>query len=217
MTTKTDIANLAAQTIGIDQSIADIESDNSKLGVIVRRWYDHCRDEVLESYPWSFATKAVALATSTDDPLPGWSFAYTYPTDCLNALEVTTEAGARNANAYVYDADFYNRTALYFPRVPWRLALSSSAESRLILCDIEAAYLIYVARATSPVVYSRSFITALTMRLAAAISIPMRVDAGIAKAAAEQYQAWEFRARALMNNQGLSDPPVDSPSITVRD
>ena len=169
MTTKTDACNLALSNLAQDVFLADVDTDKSKAAYICNRWFDVCVDEVLEDFPWRFSETAVALSLSVDAPLPGWTYAYALPSDCVVPLEVMTSAGNRRATSFGYDSDFGYRNEFTPPRYPWRIALSADGESKLLLTDLQSAYLAYTRRLTNPSVWPASFLTAFSWRLAAAI------------------------------------------------
>lgn len=210
---KTDLCNLALDMIGSTHVIVDVDTETTPVAIVMRRWYDHCSNELLSGYPWAFATKTVAMTLSVNAPLPGWRYAYAHPGDCVNALEVTTAQGSRFAGA---PSDTFGSFDAAFPRAPWRVSLSSNGLERLINTDLSGAYLVYVSGTVTNSAFPAPFKTALILRLGAAVAVPLRVNAGIAQNVMDQYLQWEQRARAFNQNQSRPDRAAESASITVR-
>lgn len=118
--------------------------------------------------------------------------------------------------SYADQSPFLIESPYYGQRSPWRVSMSSDGASQRIQTDVASAFVVYVARATNAAIYPEIFISVFAMRLAAATGIVLKVDPSIARAAVENFMAWEVRARAFVQNQGQPDPRRESPSISVR-
>lgn len=75
------ICNFALTKCGQDRIAA--LSDNNARARAVNSCYDQLRQQELETYPWSFALKRVALAQAADAPAFGYTYAYDLPADFL--------------------------------------------------------------------------------------------------------------------------------------
>lgn len=209
--TKTQICNLALAHIGIDQGIANIDTEQSKAARLCRQFYPHLLDEILGDYEWTFATAAVKLATPTGDPPIGWSYQYAVPADCLSPIKVTDYSGARSWSRWSFD-----QTMINWPDVPFRLMRSASAGTRVIVTDLPEAYLVYTARIENTAEMSAAFISMLAWRLAVELAMPMAVEPNLRSDARQGLEA----ARQLATNKDardqVYDPTPDSPSVQVR-
>lgn len=108
MTSVTDIANRALQSIGTRTTITDAELANqtSNEAIQFNLIYTNMRDDLLRMAPWDCALKTANLTyissvpgtpenTSAATPLwvpgqpaPPWAYMYQYPVDCLRAVYI---------------------------------------------------------------------------------------------------------------------------------
>lgn len=73
-------------------------SDGSDAAKITDRLYDDIKALVMTMYPWSFATKKVQIARTTNTPVTEWNYEYQLPGDLLAgpiAVFNTSASGAR--------------------------------------------------------------------------------------------------------------------------
>lgn len=213
MASEVDICNLALFRIGQSLTIAAL-TETSNAARLCRTVYETCRDEVLEDFPWPFATKSVALAELTDTAPPGWTYQYAYPADCLHALRVCDDAGIRFVSRVPWCSD-ENFPPTY--RVPFRvMAGPDDANAKVIVTDLSPAYLYYVREVTDSRVFSPLFVSALAWRLAAEIGPPLQASTTIVKDAYAGYYSMRDRAAARAFNESTPDAEPESPSIAVR-
>lgn len=208
-----DICNMALARIGHSETIASLD-ERSKAAQSCTLFYDAARDFVLRDGVWNFATRAVQLAEVADATFPGWRYVYRYPTDCLQARQITTSAGTR-LTWYETDPTRSDRLLRWLPpRIPFEV--SSDDAGRLILTDLEEAYLVYTARITDPNLFDSMFVSALSWYLAVELVMPLSVDERRAARAERNYALVLSQAEAANLNEAQPDPPAESPSITAR-
>lgn len=80
------ICNMALVKLG-QEPISSLSSD-TKLARLCNAVFAPCRNEVLESHPWSFATKTMEMASVSDaeDTMGEWNYAYLKPADFLKMI-----------------------------------------------------------------------------------------------------------------------------------
>src|SRR5690242_16856180 len=87
-----DICNIALGRIGVDRTVVNLSTEQSKEARNCRRFYPMCRDITIEKAPWPFLVATVALAQISDnqdeDLLPGWGYQYAEPEGMASLLEV---------------------------------------------------------------------------------------------------------------------------------
>lgn len=217
MTTKVQICNLALGRIGVNQYIEDIDDPNDRARAC-KQFYDLCRQQALQDFPWNFARSVVALAELTTDPPPGWAYVYRYPADCLQVRALCDEAGngmRSSLNAVVRSWDEW--TMMASARYPWQVqADPNDLGSRLIATDLEDAYCWYTVDVTEPNQFSPLFASALAWRLAAELAGALRADARLRDAAEQQYAYIQSKAAAGSLNEEQADRMPESPSILAR-
>jgi hypothetical protein len=146
-----EICNIALSNLGAGTINALDEASQEGRQCNLR--YAIARDSALRAYPWNFATKIIALATSTET-IPGWTYVYAYPSDCLQARKVFSEVYNDPANPVVY-------------------RVLETATGKVIVCNISEAHLEYTAKITNPAEYDPQFIEALAWKLAMDLAVPL--------------------------------------------
>jgi hypothetical protein len=134
------IANLAVDILD-DYPLQDLDDE----GVVARflaRNFGPVRDELLEMYPWRFATGRY-LAPATDEPAFGWTYAAELPDDCVVPREIRT-GGKFNGRPVLFEHEGTVLLTDYTPPVP----------------------LIYTRRITDPAKFTPLFARCLATRLA---------------------------------------------------
>lgn len=176
MASAVDICNLALGHLGDDANISEIvPPDGSAQAEHCARFYPIARDELVGSHAWSFATKRVALAQLSTTELPAtWSYAYTLPSKCLNAIAVYLPVVA---NALVPVAQFAN-----FPPIPntpddtntQDFIVEALTDGTLVVfTNILGAQLRYIEQITDTTKFGPLVTTALARLLAAYLAGPI--------------------------------------------
>lgn len=212
MASMVDIFNQALGNIGIGYTIGD-PAEKTEQRRQCSRWYEHCRDECIRNFPWTWSRKAKQLEL-VDQVFPGYEYVYQYPDDCLFALAVMPQEGLRARFAWV---DVWNeRTQNQPARIPFELALRADGQSRVIVTDLAQAWLMQITQVKVTAVYDVDFVNMLGWRLAYAIAPALKVDAKLTRNAMDMYEAMRGRATANDFNEGYPDPEPEAPSISAR-
>ena len=168
MTTDLNIANMALTKIGA-RLIASFEA-NSQEARTCSALLDQSRKAALRAYPWNFASKNQTLAAiDVPDGYEKWGYAYGYPSDYVRALAIHDGGGGE----YPYDLAVYKNDA--------------GSNVRIILTDLEAAYLNYTALITDPGLYDSQFIESFVLYLAKEISWPLTKKHSVESAMLQKY------------------------------
>lgn len=209
-----DIANMALGRVGIGQAIQSL-GETSVNARTCNRFYEHCRDEVLRSFPWGIALYAEELAVVSDQDFPGYEYVYQQPDDCLRMLAVADEGGMRMVYHQVCAHwDRFHQLQRELP--PWRMALKADGASAVILTDTPDAWGFFIRRVTNTNVFPPDLTSLIAWRLAMEIAGPLQVKADLRADATRQYMGWASWAQATAFNEGHPDPAPDSPSIACR-
>lgn len=210
MTSQVTICNMALGNIGITQTIENI-NDNNERARVCKLYYDTMLAQLLRKHRPNFAQSVVALALVSGDAPPGWAYQYRYPTDCLFADELTDEDGAR------IRTENYDPSAVVIePRIPFEVRADPTSTGRIIVTDLEDAYLWYTKRITDPNQFDPEFVMGFSWALAAAIAMPLKVAPNVANYARNMAQAMagEAQTGSLSEAERLDDRM--SPSISGR-
>lgn len=173
------ICNLALSNIG-KMNISALSEPGAEAKAC-NQFYEHCRDILLQAYPWRFAGKTVALAELTNDKPGAWAHAYTRPNDCLNVRWVRPE---------------YSLTDQQPATQQEEISYPHDVEGGVIYCNLSPAFLRYTHRLTDVSRFSPLFVDALSWHLAVRLAMPLTKDP---KIRAEAYQlATKMQAAAEM-------------------
>lgn len=143
---ETAIANMAAQVLD-DIPLVSLD-DDTVVGRFASRQFGYVRDEVLRTYPWSFAKGRKVLTPNADKPEFDWAYAYTLPDDCLRLIELR-RSGTFNAT----------------PTTPYEL------EGRNVLTNVGPSLgIIYIKRVTDPTKFDPLFARVLGYTMAVMVA-----------------------------------------------
>lgn len=196
---ETDIANRALSKLG-EVRITDLNSDTTKGGRAMLHRFAHCRDSLLQSYPWRFALKRDSLAALTAAPAWGYSVAYQMPSDCLRFVTI---------GEYAVNAETVGLTVAVSS--DWG-AFDAPCEivGDQIHTDLTAPLNVeYVRQVTDTGLFPDLFSEALACRLAYdACEEITQSDTKKQAAAADAEEAWKMAARvdALQRPPGKRTP-----------
>lgn len=196
------ICNMALSRIGVSKPIASLDEASNEARQC-SLWYEQCRDEVLQAYPWKFARKVAALQ-ETGDAHPGWEYSFAYPNDCLTTLKLTDDAGDRIATSATSS----------LLKIAYDVVASSAG--KLIVCDQTGLYLHYTSRVESPAQFTPLFMSALAWRLAAELATPLAAKPDISAKAFESYMGVINEAVAHSLNEGYEGAENTTDLITGR-
>jgi len=141
-----EIANTALVMLGAPPITSF--SDASTQAQLAERLYDLTRDEVLESRPWTFATKRSTLTRASNPTGSEWLYSYTLPSDYLRLIQINKDEVATIQNKY-------------------------AIEGNKLLTDEASVEAIYVARITDATLYSPLFVETLTTKFALKMAGPL--------------------------------------------
>lgn len=144
--TETTICNLALGKLGAARIISLTEESPEAQACSLH--YPQTRDEVMRSHRWNFAIARSGLSELSTAPAFGWAHQYQLPEDCLRVLQV---------NGYEEDQAPDN----------WEV------EGRKLLTDESSVLVKFIARIEEVGLYDSLFIEALSLKLAAKLTIPL--------------------------------------------
>lgn len=217
MASPVQVCNRALSRIGIDQLIEDLNDPTNRAQACLQH-YDDCRIELLQDFPWGFAQKVVQLAEVADVTVPGWKYVYRYPSDCLRAQQVTDEAGGRGATGNIFrDIWAYDLPGEMLMRVPFSvMADPVTAGARVIVTDLELAYLWYTADVDDINQFPPLARSALSWKIASEIALNLRADTRLQQNAIQQYAWVVSQAQVGTQQEGTADKTPTPDTIRVR-
>jgi len=211
-----DIANMALAHIGVSNWISNLSTDDSDEADAVNAFLSITREQTLRDFPWPFATYTAdstlittaatnAFALYQEDPDEEWSFAYVYPTDCVEVRRI--QSGLRNDTVT--------------SRVPYRIKFygtTTTATGRLIYTDIEDAILEYTALVTDTSIYPPDFVMAWSYRIAWHIAprLANNYTPDMTKNLMQLYAIQIGKAKANSGNEEQQDRPPEAEWIQNR-
>jgi hypothetical protein len=163
MASQVDIINLALTRLAVRHiTTIDDASEPARQAKLV---WGMIRQSVLRDHPWGFALKSGAS-------VPGWSYAYLYPSDCLKVVKLYSESDTVSAQNY-------KKTAI---------SGAEGADDYIVLaCNTSGAIIDYIADIDKPALFDSMFIDALALRLAAELAKPLTGDNSKRQAMLQEY------------------------------
>lgn len=153
-----DICNLALAHLGNKAQVVSISPvDGSVEADYCARFYPIARDEIIEAGDWTFARTRATLALLSNNPSSAWSYAYALPSNCEVPRRIYTD-----------DASMHEDDSVDF-----------DVEGTTLLTNKSSAVLIYTRPIEDSTLFSSSFITSVSYKLAAYLAGPiLRGEAG---------------------------------------
>ncbi len=137
--------------------------------------YVPTRDEVLRAAMPNFATARASLARIADEtPDFGYDYFYQLPTNCLRVIGMDY-----SDNEYVIEGD-------------------------RLLCDYDTAKILYIWRVTDPNLFDSLFVTALAIRIASKLAVPVLRSRSAAKDLLEQYVIMIGMDQSICSQEGIA-------------
>jgi hypothetical protein len=144
------ISNMALVKLG-QEPITSISQD-TKNARLCNAVFEICRNEVLESHPWAFATKTVEMATvDAEDTMEEWAHLYQLPADHLRPICIFDEKEEYEIR------DGY------------------------LMCNSEPVVFKYIWENTNPGTWSYTFAQCLSWRIAAEIAYAVTKSTTVAE------------------------------------
>lgn len=164
-----------------EMPINDIDDKEAK-SIKCKSLWNGTRDELLRLHDWTWATKRVELQQDATEPVYGFTYAYTLPSDCLRVLMATPNEDDLN--------DDYQDQAFY------------RIERGRVLCDEETLYLKYISRVEETGRYDAVFAGCMASRLAFKLAGSLTKSASIAQSMAKIAEIRLSEARGMDNREG---------------
>lgn len=181
MRSTVDICNLALSHIGQSSitSLTETSNDARKCNLS----YTFALESVLRAHDWNFATKVEVLAQIADEEIPGWTYVYARPNNCLFIRRIFNENSALN-------------------QVPEKFReIKTNNNQKAIVCDVDFAYIEYTQKVTDPNDFDSIFVEALSYKLAGLICKGITGDAKLAEAMEQKYLVVVSDARRLNSSE----------------
>ena len=202
---------MALDNLGAKSTIESFEEASAEARTI-RLWYDQSRLTVLEAYPWSFATKRLALTEHSEDPPTNiWAYRYQYPADCVKARSLqmpqwTVGGIVTEVPAFLIQPD----------AIPFDIEMDSTGAFQTILTNLQDAILVYTFDQTNPQHFDRQFVIALSYMLAFNIAIKVTGRKAVKDDMAVYYKQALMEAAAANLNEKVEPPAREADSIRAR-
>jgi len=148
---------LALGRLGQTLTITDLDTENTNHAKVIRRHFRMSLDTILEKHDWNFATKFEALTLQSEDPIVGYRYCYTLPSDLLVIRQIAEE-GIFNPNKQ-YEHE----------KAKFRLVYNGAGQ-RIIYTNVQNAHAEYTVRlpesSAFPNHFGRAFAAQLSMDIA---------------------------------------------------
>lgn len=202
MANKTSIANMAFAHCGISDVVTDVDATSETKTEVdqFNAFYPTVLQHVFEHWHPDFAQKIATLTLIQSTPNTAWAYEYSYPSDCLIALDITD--GSRQA---------VNK----FKDTPYQL--SSDGTDRVIWTDEKTASLHYIQDFTNTGAMPASFALALSYLVAGYIAPSVTENRNSGKTLLQTGRQFMNEAMADLANERGNDPAPEAEVIRGRD
>lgn len=204
------ICNMALARIGVSATMSSL-TESSNEARMCSLFYEHCRDQALQTFPWKFARATVALQ-DIGTPPPGWAYRYRYPNDCLKALRLVYEDG----NILNISTSLYGTTTTINAKIGYDVVEDTANAGRALVANESGLYLEYTKRVEDPTVFDPMFTSALAWLVASEIATPLSADPKYSQFAYQSYTGMINEAIANALNEGYEGREPDCELITGR-
>lgn len=157
VSSEVDICNEALLLVGINDEIDGLDEATAEAAAC-NRFYARCRDSVLETMPWPFATRRQELAPLSGVEREDWEYVYALPEDCISPRAIVVEGAPTPA--------FDEMEELV-------IEANDAGDGIVLLSNVEDAELIYTGRIENVVAFPSLFVDALTWCLAGKLALPL--------------------------------------------
>lgn len=142
------VTNMALAKVGAEYISSMTEG--AKEATYANIFWESCRDTLLESYPWNFATERASLARLAGSPVWQYDCKYQLPNDCLRVRDISV------------DGDFESTKT-----VDYRI------EGRTLVTNETTVYIKYTKKVTDTSYWPPTFVRLFVCDLAALLSEPL--------------------------------------------
>lgn len=160
--------------------------EDSKAARLCAQFFPRVRDAVLRCHPWNCALARADLARLATSPIFGFANAYQLPSDCLRVLALADEG------------------------------ISFRIEGRMLLCDAEAAQILYIQCVSDPTQFDPLLGEAIVARLAAELAYPIANSTTLAQSMMQLYERKLREARGVDSQEGSPPELVGDVWIAAR-
>lgn len=201
-----EAANLALRRAGNGAAyrIENLETDDTEAAAVVRDLFQATLQPLLEEFPWPFARAVVALAESSADAPPGWTYAYAPPS---NARSIR----------YVADNGFVPDWVSLIECVPrWEVMAHPTENGLILVTDVPEAYAWYTKEITEVAFTNATFADLFAWRLTREVALGLKADANLSLRAERAYEKQLDIAVARAFNERGGQRPIEAASILAR-
>ncbi len=190
MASDVDICNTALGHLGARAQISSISPpDGTVEAGYCARFYPIARRELLEAYPWPFATTRAQLAEVTN-PSTIWQYAYALPSDSLKPLRVLSLKDVATANLLWPTGAFNDWNWRYYDELlSERSSANFEVEGDVLLTNEPEATLVYRRDVIDTSKFTAMFVSAAGMLLAGYVAGPIIKGLDGARTGAQWRQA----------------------------
>lgn len=211
--TELDICNQALLRLGTEDLIQDL-NENSKEARYCNAAYNPARQVVLEAHDWTFASKTVSLAVSTETPSE-FNYQYALPSDCLKVQHIVpnpnldpTQQGNSPSPAQIIG---------HYPNADIPFDVIEKDEMKFMTTDFPPPCVIRYTEDTSKTfLFSPTFADALIFKLASDLSQAIVGALAMQQSMFNGYQVALSKAEAVDANKSKRQNPVGNSILNSR-
>lgn len=179
MASVVDICNMALGHLGLPPNISSIDPpEGSVESEFCATFWPQARDMALSSFSWGFATQIQSLA-QVKSRVSGWAYQYALPVDCLRVDEVLTAEGLDSQE----------------------FEIVAEGRVRYIFSNTDKARVKGVFRVENPLLYSATFVDAVSYLMASYLAMPVTKDIKLKEVYLQSFRQVIEAAQVIDSNQ----------------
>lgn len=192
MQDKIAIINTGLTLLGV-RTISNIDQEN-EVARKVKQIFDSSRDDVLRGASWNFASKFERLSllaeeVDDDDHVPGWTFTYKYPANCLKVRKVFNDSTLLSRRLVDRNKNF-------------REVIATTSGEKALVSNLNLAQVEFTFQVTDTTQFDSAFDRALAHKLAFDLAITLTGNGSIQQAQANIYSNLISEAKRLNSEEG---------------
>lgn len=193
----TTACNMALGYLGAE-GFQDLAQSRHKNAEYCNRYFDSALRSTLAGADWNFARVRRTLAAHAESPPDDWSYAYSFPSDCVKFRRFVEINRRTNTPT------------------PFEVSLDPTKSNKWILTDLSPAQGILTAYISNLTLWDAEAFEALTWKIAALIAVPITRKLEVAQGYENIFQAKLRTAHVSDANEGQKDEDDDSSFYKAR-
>ena len=210
MPSSVDLVNLALDRLG-QQPISSL-SQTTGNGPLALSTYDHERRTLLNETHWTFARSEITLDLLSTNNWQNWSFAYSYPPDCIRIHYIMNPNLVQSYIGYPYNPAIENFFCRNCPHDVTQALDQNGNQTgqKVILTNMEDAILVYTKDTTDIALFPEPFQDVLILKMAKSFCHKLLPNSPILSDIKQELAMVSSMAKGTSSNESVEHEALES-------